>query len=227
MANLGFIFDANQVAPQASSPQLPVSPPEGWPAVIVASEFEATKNSTPQNPASFLKLTVELIDGPAKGARGYDRLNLQNPNPKTVEIAYSTLSAYCHVTGAFRLDNTEALHGKPFRVLVRKQKESDNTEIYGVKDINGNDPGKGGSAQPQQPTAPPQAPQAPVYQAPAQVQTAAAPQQQWTGQTAAAPTNTQPQPAYTPPGTAQPGTAPGVQPPWQPAGAAPAPPWQK
>ena len=167
---LPFVFDANQVSPQQAILKLPISPPEGWPAVIVANEFKATKDATPQNPASYLMFTLEIIDGPHRGAKGFDRLNLQNSNQQTVDIAYARLSSYCHVTGVFRTDEMDMLMNRPLRIVVIEDpKDARYTTIWAVKDINGNDPEK----VPTQPAQPPQ-----YQQPPAQPQTYQQPPQE-------------------------------------------------
>ena len=146
-------FDATTVSPQAAPQALPISDSTGWLSRIVASEAKPTKDSTPENKSGFLELTLEIIDGPFKGLKGCDRLNIWNASQVAVDIAYSRLSAYCHVTGKYKINVTEELHGIPLRICVRQQKGSDTyTEIYAVKDANGNDPGKSGPATAPQPT---------------------------------------------------------------------------
>jgi len=173
MAQLPQMFDATQVDPAAVSQMLPVSPAEGWPVVISSSEFKPTKDDPNQG---FVDLTLTVIDGEIKGSEGHYRLNLFNKNEKAVEIAYKQLSALCHVTGQFKIADTAQLHNIPFRAVVGLQKKAkiedpDYTEIKGVKDINGNDPGKQGANVGAAPVAP-VAPQAPPQQ-PVAAQTAA------------------------------------------------------
>jgi hypothetical protein len=222
MARLPFVFDANQVSPQTAPAKLPVSPPEGWPCVIIGNEFKATKDATPQNPASYLMFTLEIIDGPFKGAKGYDRLNLQHSNQTTVDIAYARLSSYCHVTGVFRTDELDHLMGKPFRIVVEQQEDPRYTQVVAIKDINGNEPGKGVQ---QQQAAPLQAPpvQSPQYAPPVQQ-----PQPgQWQAPPAAAPQQYAPQQGYQAPPPQETATPGPTQ--WTPPGQNPPPvaPWQK
>lgn len=90
-------------------------------------------------------LKLEVLDGPAKGMVGEHTINVANPNQQAVEIGYAELSAIAHCVGVLRVGNTVELHRKPFRILVRQQKENAQyTEIYGVLDANGNEPGKAG-----------------------------------------------------------------------------------
>ena len=55
-----------------------------------------------------------MLDGPYKGRKLFDRLNLVNANPVTVEIAQRTLSAICHATGRMQVQDSEELHLIPF-----------------------------------------------------------------------------------------------------------------
>ena len=203
MANLGMNFDANKYEPQGvGGGQLPVSDKNGWPVVISDSEMKENTAKT----GGYLELTLTVIEGEHAGQSGSYRLNLFHSNEQTVNIAYKQMSAICHVTGVFNVSDSAQLHNKPFRAVVGLQKvkpgEEDKgyTEIKGVLDINGNQPGKTGTAAPSAPPAPPQPPAPPAAAAP---------------------------PAWTPPAPPEQPTAAPAPPAWgQPAGAtaAPAPP---
>jgi hypothetical protein len=120
-------------------------PPGKHPVVIVASELKPTKDTT----GGYLALTLEAIDGPAKGVQMVDRLNLHNKSAEAVRIANQQLSAYCHVIGVFAFNATEELHGKPFVVETKVRSDNANqTEIAALFDINGNPPGHAGAGAP-------------------------------------------------------------------------------
>jgi len=227
MAQLPQNFNAAQIAPQGNSQQFPVSPPEGWPVVIVASEMKPVKDKPN---CGYLDLTLQIIEGEHTGQQGPYRLNLFSDNEKAVEIAYRQLSAIAHVTGVMNAVDSAQYHNIPFRAVVGLQKKKtaddpDYTQVNGVKHIDGNEPGKGSAssnAAPAPPAPPQQAPQAPVQPAapqqaapawggaPAAAQAApAAPA--WGGAPAAA-APAQAQPAWAAP---QPAAAAGAQnPPW-------------
>ena len=95
MANLGTTFDATSIEPAKA---FEVLPPGQYPAQIVDSETRVTKDGNGQ----YLWLEIDMLDGPYKGRKLFDRLNLINANPTTVEIAQRTLSAICHATGRCR-----------------------------------------------------------------------------------------------------------------------------
>ena len=179
-------------------------------------------------------MDTKIIDGPQTGTVGAYRLNLYHSNQQTVEIAHRQLSAVCHVTGVFMLQDSAQLHNIPFIVEVGPQKnDAQYTEVKKVFDIQGNEPGKAGHGQAA--AQPAQAPAGFAPQQPAQQphQPAAAPA--WGGgqpaqqQQPAAPAGNAPawggapqQPAQQPQGNAP---AWGQQAPAQQPAQAPAPPW--
>jgi len=166
MANIGMMFDASKVDPAGVSSQLPVSDSNGWPVVITASEM---KQTAAKDGDGFLELTLQIIDGDHRGMEGAYRLNIFNKNEKAQEIAHKQLSAICHVTGVMQLTDSSLLHNKPFRAVVVSQTgegKENFTQVKGVKDINGNDPGKAGSSTAVQPSAPAVPPTPPAANTP-------------------------------------------------------------
>jgi hypothetical protein len=69
----------------------------------------------------YLYVEIDVLDGPYKGRKLFDRLNLINANPQTVEIAQRTLSAICHATGRMQVQDSEELHLIPFVADVQVQ----------------------------------------------------------------------------------------------------------
>lgn len=212
-------FDATSVDPTQGTGQMSVG---RHPVVIESSEVKGSKAGD----SGYLQLNLRVTDGPGQGEGGPIRLNLYHSNAKTVEIAFKQLSAICHVTGVFRLEDSSQLHNIPFIVDVGPQKDPQYTEVKRVYDIRGNEPqktgtGAGGAAQPQQ---------APQQQAPQQAAQPAWGQQQpqqsqqpqqapaW-GQPGSQQTAPQQAPQQTAPAWAQPQSQP-----TQPAGA-PVAPW--
>lgn len=186
-------FNASGVQPNQA---LEAIPSGQYPVVITASQEKPTKSGN----GSYIELEMTVQGGQYNGRKLFDRLNIRNPNQTAVDIAYSTLSAICHVTGRMNIADTQQLHGVPFVVVVTKKERDDqpgsgnmSNEVKGYKDINGNDPGHGGQASAQTGAAPgwanggqPQsAPPQQQYAPPQQQQFQAPPQQQM------APTNAQ------------------------------------
>lgn len=156
MAQLMQAFDATKFDPSQGLPQMPVGK---HPVVIVNDEIKPTKD----NSGGYLELTLQIIDGPAKGQQGAYRLNLYNQSQQAVEIAHRQFSAICHAVGVFQVTDGRQLHNIPFMVEVGLQKDPEAaqkgfTEVKRIFDRNGNEPGKAGSGAPaaqpaqQQPT---------------------------------------------------------------------------
>ena len=114
MARLGNTFDATGVDPSRS---FEILPPGRYLAQIVASEMRATRDGQGQ----YLWLELDVLEGPLAGRKLFDRLNLVNNNPGTVEMAQRTLSAICHATGRLQVQDSEELHLIPMQVDVTVQ----------------------------------------------------------------------------------------------------------
>lgn len=233
-------FNASTVEPQAALEPLPTGQ---YPVIITATEEKPTRAGDGSYLEIEMTITNHQTEPKLNGRKVYDRLNIRNKNQTAVNIAYSTLSAICHVTGMIQLQDSSQLHGRPFIAVVIKKKRDDQPELFtnevrGYKDINGNDPGKGGMAPAQQQAAPnwaaqPQGGQpAPAYapqQAPqAQPQPVYAPQQQMAPTPAAPPAWGQQAGQQPAPIQQAPQPVPVQQAPVGPAGAAPsAPSWAR
>ena len=114
MAKLETTFDATAIEP---TQQLEVLPPGKYLAQIVNSDMRLTKDGKGQ----YLHLEIEVLDGPCKGRKLFDRLNLVNANSQTVEIAQRALSAICHATGRLKVQDSDELHLVPFVAVVTVQ----------------------------------------------------------------------------------------------------------
>lgn len=150
MAFLGNPFDPNAVQP---SQDIAPMPSGEYPAIIIDSDMKPTKSGTGQ----YLELSFQIIDGPMKGRMVWARLNLDNPNPKAVDIAQRDLSAICHATGITQaITDSQALHHKPMVIRVEYREATGqfgaSNEIKGYKRMEGAAP----AAQPSPFTAPQQ-----------------------------------------------------------------------
>lgn len=111
MAKLETTFDANNIEPSTS---YDILQPGDYPAHIIQSEMRSTKDGMGQ----YLWLEMEITDGPGRGRRLFDRLNLINRNEKAVKIANSALSSICRAVGVLQTDDSEDLHHKEMLVKV-------------------------------------------------------------------------------------------------------------
>jgi hypothetical protein len=181
MAQLGGTFDATNVAPKEDFDVIPLGlyPDDEAPVMIVKSDMEPTKAGTGQ----MLVLEMDIIDGPAKGRKFWDRLNLVNPNPKAVEIAERTLSAICHATGRLKVSDSDELHGIP--MLAKYKIKPAEGQYKASNEISTYKP-RAGSAQPAQDAAAYQATDTSAAPTPPPASTGAAPATPPWRQTAAA-----------------------------------------
>jgi hypothetical protein len=162
MAHLGG-FDASQVDPTNNFAPVPDG---DYPVVITESEFKDTKNGRGQ----YLQLVLEVIDGPMKGRKIWDRLNLINDNKTAVEIAQKALSQICHAVGPLQPQDSSELHGKPLKATVVVSESpgyapSNDVKEYGKLDAEPAPAPQAATAQ-AEPTAPPTPPAAPVAASP-------------------------------------------------------------
>ena len=114
MASLNEAFDATTVVP--NKPLEPL-PPGRYVVQIVNSEMRPTKDGMGQ----LQWLELDVLEGEFAGRKLFDRLNLVNANPTTVEIAQRTLSAICHAVGKMQVDDSEQLHLIPLMADVKVQ----------------------------------------------------------------------------------------------------------
>lgn len=224
-------FNAAEVAP---SQGFQVFPSGTYDVMVNNSGMKQTKAKlagTVQRGA-YIQFNLKIASGEHAGGTLITRVNFENDNPTAEEIGQADLSAICRVCGVMQLQDTQQLHGIPFKVVVAKTERNDKPGEYGNEitsymDINGNDPDKAGQGvQQAAPPAPAAAPPAPAQTAPAP---AAAPATQaappWNAQAAPPPAATAP-PVETAPAAAQPPAtqpAPVEQPAATPPAAAP--PW--
>ena len=115
-------FDATQVAPAATLDPIPAGK---YLSVITESETKPTKAGA----GSYLQLTFEIIEGEHKGRLLWARLNLDNPNPKAVQIARAELSAICRAVDVLSPSDSSELHNLPLVVQVKCKKRDDTGDI--------------------------------------------------------------------------------------------------
>jgi len=127
-------FNASTVEPTQSYDPLP----DGWYTVIMTkSEMKPTKDGT----GAYLETELTVQEPPYKGRKVFYRLNVKNNNPVAQEIAYRQLSAICHAVGVIQVQDSQQLHGLPFKVkIVIKKDESGkydpSNEVKAIKGMN-------------------------------------------------------------------------------------------
>jgi hypothetical protein len=115
-------FNANDVDPNVGFEPIPAGK---YLAVIVDSKTKQTKNGA----GEYLQLEFEIVDGPYKGRKVWERLTLKHPNETTVKIARGNLSSVCRATGVMQPRDSVELHGIPLTVVVGLKRRDDTGEM--------------------------------------------------------------------------------------------------
>ena len=123
MASLS--FNANDIKPTASFDPIPAGK---YLAAIVESTTKPTKNGA----GEYLEIVLEVLEGPYKGRRLWERLTLKHPNDVVVRIASANLSAICHAVAVMTLRDSHELHDLPMTITVALRKREDNGEMVNV-----------------------------------------------------------------------------------------------
>lgn len=124
----GGAFDARTVNPESEFTPIPAG---DYLAMIVDSGMKETKDKRGQ----YLELVHEIIDGPYKGRKVWERLNLVNANEQTVAIAKRQLSNCCHGVNVFPCTDSQQLHNKPVLIRVKFEKgEGNNNDKNSIKE---------------------------------------------------------------------------------------------
>ena len=118
-------FNANDVDPNVGFEPIPAGK---YLVLIVDSKTKQTKNGA----GEYLQLEFEIVDGPYKGRRVWERLTLKHPNETTVKIAKGNLSAICRAVGVMKPNDSVELHNIPLSIVVGLKKREDNGEMTNV-----------------------------------------------------------------------------------------------
>lgn len=118
-------FDANTVEPNDSFDPVPNG---DYLCIITTSEMKPTKAGD----GAYLELELEVVDGPYKGRKLWDRLNLNNANETAVRIAKGTLSAICRAVGVLQPTDSCELHDIPLVAKVACKRRDDTDEMTNV-----------------------------------------------------------------------------------------------
>lgn len=110
MANINGLYDTNAEAQQ----DFGALPTGEYLVQIIDSDLKPTKNNT----GHYLELVMEVLDGPMKGRKHWENLNLDNPNTQTVEIANRAFASIREATGVANPTDSRDLHFKPMVIRI-------------------------------------------------------------------------------------------------------------
>jgi len=134
-------FNADKVDPR---PDFDPVPAAKYVAMIIDSEVRPTKAGT----GSYLQLKFQILEGEFKDRLVWARFNLDNPNPKAVQIAQAELSALCRAINVMVFQETADLHNLPVVINVKCKKRQDSDEYQ--NEIKGYSRKETAASQPQQ-----------------------------------------------------------------------------
>lgn len=140
MANISGLYNPEAEAQQDFAP----IPSGEYLAQITDSDMKPTK----KNDGQYLELEYVVLDGEYKGRKVWARLNLDNQNAQTVEIANRQMAAIREATGVLNPRDSQELHYKPHVIRVElipagtTQKNGytttkDNNEVKGWRSADG------------------------------------------------------------------------------------------
>ena len=115
-------FNASEVEPSSTFDAIPAGK---YLAVVADDEMRDTASGT----GRYLQLQFDIIEGEYSGRKLWARLNLENANPKAVEIARKELSAICRAVKVMQLHDTVQLHNIPLVITVRCKKNAETGEM--------------------------------------------------------------------------------------------------
>lgn len=101
-------FDPNTV--EGGDMEFTPIPQDEYLCHIIETAMIATKAGD----GAYLKLTLEVLDGPYARRLVWDNLNLKNPKEQTVEIAQRSLKHLCEAVGLPFCHDSDELCFKPF-----------------------------------------------------------------------------------------------------------------
>jgi hypothetical protein len=117
-------FDARTVEPNQGFDVLPAGE---YDAVIVNSEVKTTSAGD----GRYLKLELQVLNGPFQNRKVWDQLNIWNQNAQAVQIAKGQLSAICRAVNVLTPQDSSELHNKPLRIKVAVKRDAE----YGDKNV--------------------------------------------------------------------------------------------
>lgn len=103
-----FQFDATKVAPQAAMEAVP----ENWYIGVVSdADLKLTEGGSGQR----IALELTITEGPFKGRKAFDGLNIVHSSAQAQQIAAGQFSAICHAVSVFQVTDLSMLFNKPFQ----------------------------------------------------------------------------------------------------------------
>ena len=116
-------FDTHSVPPQED---FIVLPPGKYPVMIEKAEVKTTKSGT----GHYLEVQLSVLDGQAKNRKVWDRINIQNPSEKCVEIGLRSLAALGQALGLASIQDTNQLLNGVCIACIKVKDEQNEVRTY-------------------------------------------------------------------------------------------------
>jgi hypothetical protein len=110
MAELNYQADVNDTKENQFDPV----PAAIYTVVVEDSDYADNKNQT----GRILKITYQIIDGPMKGKKIFENLNLENESAQAEQISRRALNALCVACDVTNLKDSAMLHNIPLKIDV-------------------------------------------------------------------------------------------------------------
>jgi hypothetical protein len=106
-------------------------------AIIEESDYKLNKKGS----GMILNLKYSVIDGPMKGRKLFENLNLKHENAQAQHISQQAFNSVCKALGFTHVQDSSQLHDKPLKIEVgvSKNKETDELQNKIKKHVSLND----------------------------------------------------------------------------------------
>lgn len=121
MASIEQGFNASTVEPPKSFDPIPNGE---YTLMITNSDLKPT-----QSGGKYYEFEIQVVEGPHRGRKLWERLNIVHKKQQVVEIARSQLGALCKAVRILQPKDTVELHNIPFVGTVVCKKRKDNGEF--------------------------------------------------------------------------------------------------
>ena len=118
-------FDTRSVEPQGD---YEVLPPGDYLALIEKAEVKQTKAAT----GFYLKLTLCVLDGPCKGRKLFDNINIRNQSKQCEEIGLRCLAAVGQAAGVMVLNDENLLINRAVIACVKVKDNQNEVRTYKI-----------------------------------------------------------------------------------------------
>jgi hypothetical protein len=129
-------YDVNDKELETSIDAVPAGE---YTVVIESSDYVPNKQGT----GMILKLTYQIIDGPQKGKKIFENLNLENVNKQAEEISRKALNSIGVAVGVNKIQDSAQLHNIPLKIDVTVKENAEYGRQNSIKkhlSINGAKP---------------------------------------------------------------------------------------